>query len=68
MASTKPRENPGGRVTEALAVELSKVPASGVESITWSPPFSETTYNLTRVPTGILWATMPTVTGCYVPL
>jgi hypothetical protein len=53
VARTKLREKPGGSIAEAVAVDRSKVPVNGVESMIKSGPFSEKTWSRTTVPTGM---------------
>ena len=56
LALTNPFEKPEGRVTLAVAVEDVNVPASGVDRMVWSGPFSEKITSVTTVPTGTLAA------------
>ena len=56
VARTYPRENPGGKVTETVAVELANVPASAGACTVMSGPLSEKMYSVGAVPTGILLA------------
>jgi hypothetical protein len=52
VAFTKPLEKPAGSVTLAVAVEDPNVPASGVDIMVWSGPFSEKMTRVTTVPNG----------------
>src|ERR1017187_2256199 len=65
VALTKPFEKPDGRVTLAFAVEAAKAPASGVDRMVWSGPFSEKITRVTTVPTGTFAAVIATARGPF---
>ena len=64
VAFKKPFEKPDGKVTEAVAVVVARVPVSGVDWIVWSGPFSEKMVSVTTVPSGTFLPSM--ITGIAV--
>lgn len=66
LAFTKPLEKPDGKEgMVAVAVDEANVPASPVDWMVWSGPFSEKIVSVTMVPVGTFAAWMATGRGRF---